>query len=63
MKGRGQNITVLGGGSWGTALSVLLHDAGHRVTIWELFVERAAAMPDKVTKLRPGISDVTGKAS
>ncbi|MFH1313871.1 MAG: NAD(P)H-dependent glycerol-3-phosphate dehydrogenase [Candidatus Eisenbacteria bacterium] len=44
MKGKGQTITILGGGSWGTALSVLLHDAGHRVSIWELFVERAAAM-------------------
>ena len=44
MKAKGQNITVLGGGSWGTALSVLLHGAGNRVSIWELFVERAAAM-------------------
>ena len=39
-----RNIVVLGGGSWGTALAVLLHGRGHRVTIWELVVERAAAM-------------------
>ena len=27
-------VGVLGAGSWGTALSVLLHDNGHQVTIW-----------------------------
>ncbi len=39
-----RNIVILGGGSWGTALAILLHGKGHRVTIWELVVERAAAM-------------------
>ena len=28
------NIGVLGAGSWGTALSVLLHDNGNQATIW-----------------------------
>ena len=28
------NITVLGGGTWGIALSVLLHNNGHHITIW-----------------------------
>ena len=27
-------ITVLGSGGWGTALSTLLHDNGHDVTLW-----------------------------
>ena len=27
-------ITVLGSGGWGTALSILLHDNGHQVTLW-----------------------------
>ena len=27
-------ITVIGGGSWGIALAVLLHKNGHQVTIW-----------------------------
>lgn len=27
-------ISVMGGGSWGTALSMLLNDNGHEVTIW-----------------------------
>ncbi len=30
------NVSVLGAGSWGTALSVLLHDNGHQVTIWSI---------------------------
>ncbi len=30
------NVGVLGAGSWGTALSVLLHDNGHQVTIWSI---------------------------
>jgi glycerol-3-phosphate dehydrogenase (NAD(P)+) len=39
-----RTVAVLGGGSWGTALGILLHGKGHRVAIWEYFVERAAAM-------------------
>lgn len=30
------NIGVIGAGSWGTALSVLLHDNGNQVTIWSI---------------------------
>ncbi|MCB0745666.1 MAG: glycerol-3-phosphate dehydrogenase, partial [Ignavibacteriae bacterium] len=28
-------ISVLGAGSWGTALSIILHSNGHNVTLWE----------------------------
>ncbi|MCD7726529.1 MAG: NAD(P)H-dependent glycerol-3-phosphate dehydrogenase [Clostridiales bacterium] len=28
------NISVLGAGSWGTALALLLHKNGHQVTVW-----------------------------
>lgn len=28
-------ISVLGAGGWGTALAILLHNNGHRVTLWE----------------------------
>ena len=28
------NICVLGSGGWGTAVSILLHNNGHRVTLW-----------------------------
>lgn len=29
-------ISVLGAGSWGTALAVVLHKNGHEVTIWSI---------------------------
>lgn len=28
------NITVLGAGAWGTALALVLHENGHRLTLW-----------------------------
>ena len=28
------NIAVIGSGGWGTALAILLHNNGHRVTLW-----------------------------
>lgn len=30
------NVGVIGAGSWGTALSVLLHKNGHQVTVWSI---------------------------
>ena len=30
------NVGVLGAGSWGTALSVLLTENGHQVTVWSI---------------------------
>lgn len=30
------DISVIGAGSWGTALAVLLHRNGHRVTVWSI---------------------------
>jgi len=38
------NITVLGSGSWGTALTLLLSDNGHRVTLWSRHEAKAAEM-------------------
>ncbi|MBE5776103.1 MAG: NAD(P)-dependent glycerol-3-phosphate dehydrogenase [Clostridiales bacterium] len=38
------NIGILGGGTWGTALGVLLHQAGHHVTLW-------SALPEEVSQL------------
>ncbi len=40
-------ISVLGAGSWGTALSVLLHKNGHAVTLWEFQSEVAAKLRDE----------------
>lgn len=33
------NVGVIGAGSWGIALSVLLHDNGHQVTVWSALKE------------------------
>ena len=30
------NVAIIGAGSWGTALSVVLHNNGHKVTIWSI---------------------------
>ncbi|MCT4598744.1 MAG: NAD(P)H-dependent glycerol-3-phosphate dehydrogenase [Vallitalea sp.] len=32
-------VSVLGAGSWGTALSILLHENGHDVTLWSIMEE------------------------
>lgn len=50
-------IGVLGAGSWGTALSLLLHKNGHEVTIWSIDnneVEMLNATREHQTKL-PGV--------
>ena len=51
------NVGVLGAGSWGTALSILLHDNGHQVTIWSIDEKEVAMLNEKrehETKL-PGV--------
>lgn len=30
------NVSVMGAGSWGTALALLLHKNGHKVTVWSI---------------------------
>jgi glycerol-3-phosphate dehydrogenase (NAD(P)+) len=41
------NISVLGAGSWGITLARLLCENDHRVTLWELFEERAEELRTK----------------
>lgn len=33
------NIGIIGAGSWGIALSVLLHNNGHKITVWSIIQE------------------------
>ena len=33
------DISVIGAGSWGTALAALLYKNGHRVTVWSILQE------------------------
>ena len=50
-------VGVLGAGSWGTALSILLRDNGHQVTIWSIDEKEVAMLNEKrehATKL-PGV--------
>ncbi|MBP7174865.1 MAG: NAD(P)H-dependent glycerol-3-phosphate dehydrogenase [Thermoclostridium sp.] len=37
-------ISILGAGSWGTALSILLHKNGHPVTVWSVLPEEVAML-------------------
>jgi glycerol-3-phosphate dehydrogenase (NAD(P)+) len=52
------NIGVLGAGSWGIALAVLLHNKGHNLAMWE-FCPQAAKQLDELRELPaklPGIA-------
>ena len=40
-------VGVLGAGSWGTALSVLLHDNGHQVTVWSIDEKEVKMLDEK----------------
>ena len=39
------DIGIIGAGSWGVALSVLLHGSGHRITVW-------SALPQEIVELK-----------
>lgn len=47
MNPKRNRIAVLGAGSWGTALALLLYSNGHAVTLWE-FREEAAQKLDRI---------------
>ncbi|MDR0800569.1 MAG: NAD(P)-dependent glycerol-3-phosphate dehydrogenase [Endomicrobium sp.] len=44
-------ITILGAGSWGATLAVLLFENGHDVTLWEFDSKRAKDLQDR--KIKP----------
>ena len=50
-------IFVLGSGSWGSALAILLHQNGHHVTMWTFSAEECARLQRERTneKLLPGV--------
>lgn len=52
----GRNVFVVGDGGWGTALALLLHGNGHRVTVWGPFAENI----DAVRKQRENVPFLPG---
>ena len=40
-------VGVIGAGSWGTALTVLLHGNGHEVTVWSLSTDEGDMLNDQ----------------
>ena len=48
------NVGVIGAGSWGTALSVLLDDNGHQVTNWSIDPDEVKMLNEHAKKL-PGV--------
>lgn len=56
-EGNMANVAIIGAGSWGTALSLVLHTNGHHVTIWSIVEAEIAMLKEKhehVDKL-PGV--------
>ena len=51
------NISVIGAGSWGTALAILLKDNGHQVTIWSIDPEEVKMINEdhEHVKKLPGV--------
>ena len=50
-------ISVMGTGSWGTALAILLHNNGHQVMLWSAHPEKAISLNEtrEDPKKLPGI--------
>ena len=42
-----KKIAVLGAGSWGTALSILLYNNGHEVILWSALGEEITTLREK----------------
>ncbi len=52
------NITIIGDGGWGTALALILHSNGHRVTLWgpdATYLEQVKASSEN-KKFLPGVT-------
>lgn len=49
------NIGVIGSGTWGTALSILLNNNGHKVTVWSALAEEVQMLKEnRIHKSLPG---------
>ena len=50
------NVGIMGAGSWGTALALLLHRNGHQVTVWSISEEEV----DMLSRKREHVSKLPG---
>ena len=41
------NVGIMGAGSWGTALALLLHSNGHQVTVWSISEEEVKMLSEE----------------
>lgn len=41
------DIGIIGAGSWGTALAVLLHKNGHNVTVWSIMEQEIEMLKEE----------------
>ena len=41
------DISIIGAGSWGTALAVLLHRNGHKITVWSIVEAEIRMLQDR----------------
>ena len=51
------NIGIIGSGSWGIALSALLHNNGHQVTVWSAFERETESL--KTTRQLKTLPELT----
>ncbi len=50
-------VSILGGGSWGIALAVLLHKNGHEITVWSALEAEVKMLQDNHEhKMLPGVT-------
>lgn len=50
------NVSIIGGGSWGIAIAVLLHKNGHKITVWSKLENEISMLKEKHEhKMLPGI--------
>jgi len=50
-------VSILGGGSWGIALAVLLHKNGHEITVWSALEAEVKMLQEKHEhKMLPGVT-------
>lgn len=57
MEGMSAKVSILGSGSWGIALAVLLRNNGHQVTVWSSRKSKAAMLQEaQEQKALPGVA-------